>query len=614
LSLEATRLLLPALWDEVDEVSPALRVAYMDVITTLWRDNFSRQIGRWCEEHGVLYIGHNVEDRGAHMHTGWGCGHYFRSMAGQHMAGVDIVLNQMTPGITAIKHAAGCAAKQFDPAFYQYTLAKLGASLAHITPHMNNRAFCEVFGAYGWTLGLPLMRSILNHFMANGINYFVPHSYSMILPEVYRKQPPYAAGTNLHAPPGYTSGDMPPSFHAGGFNPQHRIFGNLMRYTQRVCHLISDGVHMADVAVYYNAEPDWQNCAHRGLDDVTLSLTRSGFDFDLIPADTLYRDCTVANNRLVVNRESYGALVLPMAEILPLALLQRLDELAAQGLKIIFTDRLPTGCEYSTTDIRPWLTRLEATTMPELSRALDAACGKRLQVNPWDPALRFYGLEKADGTALYVFYNEGNTTLDTWIALSGCVQGTLYDPWTNKAYRAAVSEKGLRLRLEAQQLLVVLGGDADKNLPAFIYDPPPLRVLPLRYDIYVRDAGDNGDSRLLRANSEAVNLTVAEGLTRYCGEFRYKAQFHCSDPTATVLEIPYAGDCAELWLNGSYCGSSLGRVCRFDISGKLRAGQNMLTLLTADNPSYCDRGSTGAFWGAKLPVAPHGFVGDILIG
>ena len=594
LSIETTMCLLPALLDNVENISPALRVAYMDVITGLWRDNFSKQIGRWCEDHGVLYIGHNLEDAGAHMHTGWGCGHFFRSMAGQHMAGLDIVLNQMVPGITTIKHSSNSASKQYDSTFYQYTLAKLGASLAHITPHMQNRVVCETFGAYGWTTGLPIMRSIFNHFLANGTNHFVPHTYSMVFPDVY----------------------MAPSFYAGGFNPQYKLFGNLMRYIQRVCHLLADGVHKADLAVYYNAEPDWENCEHRCLDDVTTVLTRSGFDFDILPADTIYHDSIVKDGRLFVNKESYGALVLPMAELLPKALLTRLDELAEKGLKVIFTDKLPAGCEWKDDDISGLLTHSDAASLKELPAAVEAACGRRLRVEPWVPTLRFYGLEKNDGTDLYIFNNEGREVIDTVVSPTrdgGCV---VYDPWKNMAYRAEVGKSGMRLRLEAQQMLVVIFGCKNDELTDFVYDLPKMRVLPLRYNIFVRDAGDNGEFRLLRANSEAVNLTIAEGLTRYCGEFRYDASFECNDPSATVLEIPNGGDCAELWTNDTYCGASLGPACRFDISSKLKEGPNTLSILTADNPSYSDRNlqRPGDIYGVKLPVVKHGFVGDILIG
>ncbi|MDD5728633.1 MAG: glycosyl hydrolase [Victivallales bacterium] len=464
------------------------------------------------------------------------------------------------------------------------------------------------------------MRALANGFLASGINHFIPHTYSMVLPEIYA--PP--SGTqqnnwpNSFVPPGYyDSRYLAPSFYAGGFNPQYKLFGKLMRYVQRVCHLLSDGVHKADIAIYYNAEPDWANCAHRDLDDVAMVLTRSGFDFDILPADVIYDEKSIVRNgRLLVNEEHYAALVLPMAELLPESLLARLDELAAQGLKVVFTDKLPTSCERKDKDINGLLAHFSAVPLDKLPSVLETVCGKRLQIAPWIPTLRFYGLEKTDGTDVYIFSNEGRETIDTFVRPTREGASVIYDPWKNTAYRAEVNENGMRLRIEAQQLLAVIFGTENDNLPDFVYNLPDLHVLPLKYDIFIRDAGNGNDFRLLRANSEAVNLTVEEKMTRYCGEFRYDAGFECDAPSATVLEIPDAGDCAELWLNQVYCGASLGPVCRFDIGGKLKKGKNILSILTADNPSYADRfpKMQGALYGTRLPVAKHGFIGDILIG
>lgn len=609
LDLKTTMGSLPALWDDVDNISAVLRVAYMDVITGLWRDNFTLQIGKWCEDHGVLYIGHNLEDRGAHMHTGWGCGHYFRSMAGQHMAGLDIVLNQMVPGITTVDHTSNSASKQFDPAFYQYTLAKLGASLAHITPHMQNRAVCEMFGAYGWTAGLSVMRTMFNHFLANGINHFIPHAYSMNISD----NTVFSDSKASFAPPGYCHTRMPPTFYMGGLNPQYKMFGKLMLYVQRICHLLSDGVHMADVAVYYNAESDWENCKHRCLDDVTSVLTRSGFDFDILPSDAI-QNCAVRNKRLCINNESYGALLVPMTELLPKTFLKRLDQLASQGVKIIFTDKLPSGCGNSNEEIRSLVVRFSAVSMKRLPATIEAACGRRLRVKPWTSTLRTYCLEKPDGTELCIFHNEGREMIDTFVTLPRPGKCLIYDAWDNAAFHVEPSEKGVFLRIEAQHLMILIFG-CDKNnaFPDFVYARPEMRPLPLRYDIFIREAGMR-DFRLLRVNSEAVNLTIAEKLTRCCAEFRYDAVFECGDFPPSVLEIPYAGDCAELWINQAYCGAAIGPVCRFDIKGKLRKGKNALSILTADNPSYSDRNAPGELYGTKLPVKMHGFVGNILIG
>ena len=87
------------LWDgDGDAADTAnVRYAYMDAITMLVREAFSNQIGSWCHEHGVMYIGHVVEDCNAHARTANSLGHYFRCMAGQDMAGIDIIGPQVLP-------------------------------------------------------------------------------------------------------------------------------------------------------------------------------------------------------------------------------------------------------------------------------------------------------------------------------------------------------------------------------------------------------------------------------------------------------------------------------------------------------------------------------------
>lgn len=583
-------LYLPALWDDIDDTSPMLRVAYMAVITALWRDNFSRQIGTWCEAHQVLYIGHILEDMGAHFRTGFGCGHFFRSMEGQHMAGLDLVLGQMIPGLSTIKNTSNTAGKFADPKFYQYTLAKLGASLAHMTPSMQNRAFCEVFGAYGWTAGLKVMKYIFHHFLANGVNHFVPHAYAMVYPKTH----------------------FPPSFYAEGHNPQYKLFGNLIQSVQRVCHLTADGIHKADLALFYNAESEWGNWkSFRSLDDVTFLLTRSGFDFDIIPSDTILGAAAVQNNRLVINQETYAALVLPMAEFLPHDLLVCLDQLAGQGLKIIFTDALPRECERKEIDLSGLLHRFDSIPLNELPATLDSLIQDRsIRVVPWIPSLRFYRLEKPDGTDLCLFANEGERVIDTFVRPVQAGQCAIYDPWENILTKAQLSENGLRLKLDPHQLLIMIFGAAFAQLPDFIYDRPELSVLPLKFDIYVRDAGSS-EFRLFMSDSEAINLTIAKHMTRYCGEFRYEAVFEYDNSEASILEIPQIGDCAELSVNGHYCGAQIGRVCRFKIKGLVKKGRNTISIVTADNPSYADRNPN---FSSLLPLEKHGFVGEVLIG
>ena len=74
-----------------------IRFSYMDMITRMYENNFSIQLGKWCEERHVEYIGHVMEDGELNSGLGPGTGHYFRAMSGQNMAGIDVVLNDLQP-------------------------------------------------------------------------------------------------------------------------------------------------------------------------------------------------------------------------------------------------------------------------------------------------------------------------------------------------------------------------------------------------------------------------------------------------------------------------------------------------------------------------------------
>lgn len=89
----------------------------METVTHLYRDNFSRMIGNWCRERGVLYIGHVIEDMNTHMRLGYGSGHFFRALDGQDMSGIDVVLHQILPGITDMINKSSSSRGVADPNF-----------------------------------------------------------------------------------------------------------------------------------------------------------------------------------------------------------------------------------------------------------------------------------------------------------------------------------------------------------------------------------------------------------------------------------------------------------------------------------------------------------------
>lgn len=78
-------------------------------------------------------IGHVIEDNNAHARLGYGAGHFFKSMSGQDMSGIDVVLHQLMPRQN--RHMfKSFTSTGWDGEFFTFGLARLGASLGHLDP------------------------------------------------------------------------------------------------------------------------------------------------------------------------------------------------------------------------------------------------------------------------------------------------------------------------------------------------------------------------------------------------------------------------------------------------------------------------------------------------
>ena len=212
-----------------------VRYDYMDVVTRAVERDFSCQIGDWCRNHGVQYIGHLIEDNNQHSRTGSSLGHYFRGLAGQDMAGIDNIVGQVLP---CQEETSGVypGSRGRDGHFIIMHLESWLLPLLQWNHRKMGRSMCEIFGAYGWSEGVQLEKHLLDHFLVRGINHFVPHAFSA---------------------KAFPDPDCPPHFYTHGNNPQYRHFGKLMAYANRVCELLSGGKHIAPVGILYQAESDW---------------------------------------------------------------------------------------------------------------------------------------------------------------------------------------------------------------------------------------------------------------------------------------------------------------------------------------------------------------------
>ena len=550
--------LLPLLFVDGGRKAYAIRYYYMDLVSRLYGENFSGRLGDWCKAHGVEYIGHTIEDNNASARLGYGAGHFFRAMQGQDMAGIDVVLHQLMPGLDKGRNRA-MTRKGWDGEFFHYVLAKLGASLGHTDPRKKGRVMCEVFGAYGWAEGVRLMKWLIDHMLVRGVNEFCPHAF------------------NPHA---YPDHDCPPHFYAHGHNPQFADFKLLMDYTNRMAHLLSGGIHKATAAVVYHGEAEWSGDYMLEQKPCAL-LARNQIDYDILPIEVISQ-AVVHDGRLHIAQEEFAVLIVPYAEAWPCAFWEKLAQLAAGGLPIVFLEEMPRFSSEGI-DIRSLMQQLESSpavvvkSLREMVPFLHAQGLYEIKSCSYEPYLRYYHYKHTDGEVVMFVNEAAGGTLQTKVSLPFSGKCYRYDPFANKVWEINIADK-LNLHLASGQSLVICRGDV-QGAAKQVRLVPVGSILLNNFHISFAKSINYPDFTDDMVISELRPLQQIAGKEDFAGIIRYETSFVLEKITAaTRLQVLEAYEGVRVSVNG---GQWLHRICRpyeFDISNDVIQGENSLCL------------------------------------
>ena len=566
---------LAALWYEQGEDTAEVRLAYMDVLTALWREHFSYQLGDWCRAHGVEYIGHIIEDKNAHARLGCSGGHYFRSLDGQDMAGIDVVLHQIMPGLAHYQHAMISSSGVSDPAFFQYVLARLAASHSHIQPRMKNRAMCEIFGAYGWAEGLPMMKRLMDHMLVRGVNHFVPHAFS----------------------PKYPDPDCPPHFGGGGCNPEFSGFAKLMKYTNQVTHLLEGGTEIVSAAILYHAEAEWSGQDYMLTQEPARRLYDAQLNYDILPIDALLNDARVEDGALRVQAMRYPVLIVPFARRLPAAFLEKVNALEAQGARIAFIGGRPDGCHTG-----------DVIALDEVVDYVRRNNGTDVRLKEAFPLLRVAHVRR-DGCDVFMIVNESmEEDYDGTLLLPVSGTGVKLCLLNDARYAVAAKDGALPLKLcRGESVMLLFGDDSWKDLPKEKTDVGSESVEG-PWTLSLRAAHDwpcDGSPRTL---DELYNVTGPEGDDTFSGWMRYETRFEAKNGAA-ALDLGLVGECAHAWLNGVDLGERIHAPYVFDISSAVREGTNELTVEVTNSLVHQQPDPFSLY----MPISPSGLLGPVEI-
>lgn len=559
---------LAGLWFDINGISSNIRLDYMNAITDAYRDNFCNKIAAWCHEHGIMYIGHIIEDNNAHYKTGNTAGHYFKALDGQDMSGIDVVLQQIVPGLTECSNSGYVSYKHMNNKFFHYYLAKLASSFAHIDSKKQGRAMCEIFGAYGWAEGTKTMKYLADHMLVRGINYFVPHAFS----------------------PKPNDTDCPPNFYDSGKNPQYKYFKLLMDYMNRMCHLFSGGKHIPTCAILYDAEAHWSSTDCLPLEDIAKVLYDNLLDYDIIPIS--YLDKIDEDGYL--NGEKIPVLLVPYAENLPDYAVNKLKSL---NIPVISVDKNKESTLFK-----------NAT----LSNLIDFMSPYRDVTAEYDGKFLRYYHYRRNNSHFYMFSNEDiNNTVTAEIQLSSFDGGSyvIYDAMENKAYTRKAKSKTVKITVHPYNAVVVMFGDLsvqpDFDKEIIITESKP--VAPV-FDISIRKEQDNEYLHYTQTD-KLFNITGAGKLADFSGNIKYQGILNIQSPCNLILDLGQVGETAELYINNHKVGSRIIPPYTFDISDFVKTGENEITVITANTNVFQYRDDFSKY----LLIEASGVLGPITL-
>ena len=560
--------LLPALWYEAGEETGRMRYHYMNTVSRLYGENFAGQLGNWCRDHGVEYIGHIIEDNNSHARLGNGPGHFFRSLEGQDMSGLDVVLLQILPGM--LDHNRNLTGFG-DGEFFHFGLAKMAVSLGHLDPSKKGRTMCEIFGAYGWMEGLKLMKWLTDHMLVRGVNTFVPHAY-----------------TNRD----YPDPDCPPHFNFDSINPQYRYLEKLNHYTNRLSHLLNGGCHRADGLILYHGEAEWSG-DYMLFQKPLRRLMEAQVDCDIIWGDRL-SEIEVKDGSLYMGGEVFRFLVIPFGEAFPKAVLQPLRTLAQKGAILFFLQAYPSRVS-DCPDEKELLNSITThpgcilTSLDELVPQIRQRGFYHVRCVKDEPFLRIYHYIRGSSHLFMLFNEDPSKTVTTCVTFKGMAGKAVYgyDAMENRLIEAKTeNEDGETLSInlspyesrvyffdEALPQGVNLGEDWESIKPygsSFLKGPFKLSL-------------SKADSPLVFKEYEVIhepqNLAVPGKLPRFSGTMRYETAFEIqAGHSLYVLDLNELYETAEVWVNGEHCGTRLCPPYRFDITRGIRPGVNELVV------------------------------------
>lgn len=298
---------LPELiWELPDGKVSVVRYNYHDHVTERFAQAFADNLGKWCDENGLLFTGHMMAEENLRSQT-LTIGEAMRSYRSFGLPGIDMLCN-----------------------YFEYTTAKQAQSASH--QFGNPGVLSELYGVTGWHFDFRGHKIQGDWQAALGVTTRVHHlSWTSMAGEAKRD---YPASINYQSP----------------WFKEYRLIEN---HFARVNTALTRGKAVVRVGVIHPIESYWMHWGpesqtrlkrdqiDENFHQLAQWLLLGSIDFDYICESLLPIQCEKASAPLQVGEMSYDVIVVPGCETLRSTTLERLAHFKKSGGRLIFMGEEP---------------------------------------------------------------------------------------------------------------------------------------------------------------------------------------------------------------------------------------------------------------------------------
>ena len=414
--------LLPWLFYGGEKAAKA-RHDYWYTISQRFAEAYSKQLGEWCEKHGLAYTGHYLceHEMGDAIIRGGAIMPHYRY---QQVPGIDMLCEQNHEFLTILQCTS--VAHQFG----------------------RKRVLSETYGCSGWEFTFEGQKWVGDWQYVFGVNLRCQH-------------------LALYSLRGCRKRDYPPAFN---YNTTWWKYNKVVEdYFARIGRVMAEGEPVRDVLVLHPVATGWMmlteghesrnevNAYAECFNDFVQGVLATHYDFDLGDEQIMASDGRVEGSTLWVGQAPYRAVIIPpeMHTLLS-STVDLLERFLEAGGTVIAVEPVPGMVEAEPSD-RPGrlLAHPGVTVVPDVSgvqAALEARLPRRvsLRTRQGQEASRlFYMQRRLDrGFAYFIINNDRNCPCDVSVALEGHGRLEEWDPLTGEMRPVPAVEKDGRLHFQ----------------------------------------------------------------------------------------------------------------------------------------------------------------------